>query len=122
MNPKHFFFCHYYSVYVYVGFPVGSAVKNSSANAEDLGLIPGSERSPGEGHGNLYHYSCLGNPMDRGAWQVTVHVDTKESDTTEQLKNNYDICVCIYTHITSTHIYTSLYIFSSFLLHQNHIS
>ena len=96
-------------MYIYVGSPVGSAVKNSSANAGDLGLIPGSKRSPGEGHGNRHHYSCLGNPMDRGAWQVTVHADTKESDTTEKLSNDYDIC--IYTHITSTHIYTGLHIF-----------
>ena len=39
----------------------------------DQGLIPGPERSPGEGNGNLLQYSYLGNPMDRGAWQATVH-------------------------------------------------
>ena len=111
INPKHFFFPFLFSVCIRnVGFPFGSAVKNSSANAGDLGLIPGSGRSPREGHGNPHHYSCPGNPMDRGAWQVTVHVDTKESDTTEKL-NNFDTCTCIYTHITSTHIYTSLHIF-----------
>ena len=54
------------------GFPGGSAVKNLLANAGDMGLIPGSGRSPGEGNGNPLQYSCLGNPMDRGAWQVTV--------------------------------------------------
>ena len=48
-------------------------VKNLLANAGDSGLIPGSERSPGERNGNLHQYSCLGNPMDRGAWQATVH-------------------------------------------------
>ena len=60
-------------------------VKNSTANAgdkRDMGSIPGSGRSPGGGHGNLLQYSCLENPMDRGAWQGTVHRIT-ESDTTE---------------------------------------
>ena len=42
-------------------------------NAGDSGSIPGSGRSPGEGKGNLLQYSCLGNPMDRGAWWDTVH-------------------------------------------------
>ena len=50
--------------------------------AGDVGLIPGSERSPGGGSGNPLQYSCLGNPMDGGAWQATVHGVTKESDTT----------------------------------------
>ena len=66
----------------------GSAVKNPLANAGDEGLIPGLERSLGEGNGNPLQYSCLGNPMDRGAWWVTVHGVTKELDTTEQLNNN----------------------------------
>ena len=48
-------------------------VKYPPAKAEDLGLIPGSGRSPKEGNGNLLQYSCLENPKDRGAWQVTVH-------------------------------------------------
>ena len=51
-------------------------VKNPADNAEDLrdvGSIPGSGRSPGGGHGNPLQYSCLENPMDRGAWQATVH-------------------------------------------------
>ena len=43
-------------------------VKNLPVNAEDVGLIPGSGRSPGEGNGNPLQYSCLGNPLDRGAW------------------------------------------------------
>ena len=50
------------------GFPGGSDGKASVCNAGDLGLIPGSERCPGEGNGNLLKYSCLENPMDRGAW------------------------------------------------------
>ena len=53
-------------------FPGGAVVKNLPANAgdkRDIGLIPGSGRSPGEGNGNLLHYSWLENPIDRGAWQ-----------------------------------------------------
>ena len=53
---------------------------NPSANvgdARDVGLIPGSERSPGEGNGNLLLCSCLENPMDRGAWWATVHGVTR---------------------------------------------
>ena len=48
-------------------------VKNLPANAQDEGLIPGSGRSPGVGNGNPLQYACLGNHMDRGAWQATVH-------------------------------------------------
>ena len=55
------------------GFPGGSEVKASACNVGDLGSIPGSERSPGEGNGNPLQYSCLENPMDRGAWWATVH-------------------------------------------------
>ena len=55
------------------GFPDGSAVKNLPASAGDACLIPGWGRSPGEGNGNLLQYSCMENPMDRGAWQATVH-------------------------------------------------
>ena len=70
------------------GFPRGSVVKNPPANAGDVGLIPGSGRSPGEGNGNPLQYSCLGNPMDRGGWQDTVDRVAKELDTTEQLNNS----------------------------------
>ena len=56
-----------------LGFPGGSEVKASACNAGDLGSIPGSGRSPGEGNGNPLQYSCLENPMDRGAWWATVH-------------------------------------------------
>ena len=54
------------------GFPGGSVVKNLSANAEDTGSIPGSKRFPGGGNGYSLQYSCLGNPLDRGAWRDTV--------------------------------------------------
>ena len=52
-------------------------VKNPPANAGDPGSIPGSERSPGDGNGNLLQYSFLENFMDRGAWRATVHGVTK---------------------------------------------
>ena len=55
----------------------GSAVKNPLANAGDEGLIPGLERSLGEGNGNPLQYSCLENSMDRGVWQSIVHGVTK---------------------------------------------
>ena len=55
------------------GFPGGSVVKNPPANAGDLSSIPGSGRFPGEGNGNPLQHYCLGNPMDRGAWQAAVH-------------------------------------------------
>ena len=58
-------------------------VKDPPANAGDASSTPGSGRCPEEGNGNPHQYSCLGNPMDRGAWQATVHAVTKEPDTTE---------------------------------------
>ena len=60
-----------------MGFPGGSEVKASACNAGDPGSISGLGRSPGGGHGNPLQYSCLENPMDRGAWQLTVHGVTK---------------------------------------------
>ena len=63
-----------------MGFPSGEAVKNLPANVgdtRDAALIPGMGRSPGEGNGNPFQYSCLGDPMDRGAWWAIVHRVTK---------------------------------------------
>ena len=54
-------------------FPGGSDGEESAHNVEDLGSIPGSGRSPGEGNSNPLQYSCLENPMDRGTWWATVH-------------------------------------------------
>ena len=58
-------------------FPSGSDGKASAYRAGDLGSIPGLGRSPGEGNGNPLQYSCLENPVDRGAWQATVHRGAK---------------------------------------------
>ena len=55
------------------GFPGGSVIKNPPVSAGDKSSIPGSERSPGGGNDNPLQYSCLENPMDREAWQATVH-------------------------------------------------
>ena len=55
---------------------------NHAGDAKDAGLIPGSERSPGEGNGNPLWYSCLENPIDRGAWWAIVQGGHKESDMT----------------------------------------
>ena len=57
-------------------------VRNLPANAGDFGSIPGSGKSPGEENGNPLHYSCLGNPMDSGAWWATAHGVAEELDTT----------------------------------------
>ena len=81
----------------------GTRVKNLPSNAEDIrdtGLIPVSERSPGEGNGNLLQYSCLENSMDRGAWKLTVH---KVTQSWTQLK------------WLSTHAHTINVLLSNFL-------
>ena len=83
-----------------MGFSGGSVVKNlpaneedtsSPANEEDTSSIPGSGRSPGEWNVYSLQYSCLGNPVNRGAWWATVHGITQESDMTLQL-NNSKLC------------------------------
>ena len=64
-----------------LGFPSGSDGKESACNAGDSGSIPGSGRAPGEGNGNPLQYSCLENPMDRGAWQANFNHEVKCSRT-----------------------------------------
>ena len=80
---------------VFWGFPGGSESKESTCNAGELGLIPGSGRSPGEGNGKPLQCSCLENPMDRGAWKATVH-GLAELDTTKHayvvVSGRYYIC------------------------------
>ena len=74
-----------------MSFPCGSDGKESACNAGDLDSIPGSGRSPGEGNGNPFEYSCLENPVGRGAWQSIVHGVAK---TQTRLRN---------FHFTSLH-------------------
>ena len=79
-------------------------VKNLPANAGNEGSVLESGRSPGEGNGNRLQYSCLGNPMDRGTWQATVHGVVRELDMTEQLNHNTHntsvvVDMCYYTGI-----------------------
>ena len=110
--PVFIYVCVCVCVCVYTGFPSGSVMKNPPANARDTrnaGLIPGWWRSPGERNGNPLQYSCLGNPMDRGAWQVIVHRVTKnwiwlhDWEHTEHIHR--------YTHI-HTYIYSFSFFFS----------
>ena len=98
---------------MYTGFPSGSVMKNTPANAGDTrnaSLIPGWGRSPGEGNGNPLQYSCLANPMDRGAWQATVHRVAKNwtwlHDSTHRT----------YTH---THTHTHTHTVLVFILYQS---
>ena len=87
------------------GFPGGSEGKASAYNAGDLGSIPRSGRSPREG--NPLQYSCLENPMDRGAWLSTVHGVTKDLDMTQQV-NNKNIGTWELNYIIlSTFVFTS---------------
>ena len=77
INPSFFIFLplfYFCDIAIQTGSsPVAKAVKNPPANTGDPGSIPGSGISPGEGNGSPVQYSCLGIPMDRGAWQATVH-------------------------------------------------
>ena len=73
------------------GFPGGASSKEPACSAGDIrgvGLIPGPGRSPGGGHGNPLQYSCLENPMDRGAWWATVHGVPKSWTQLKRLSNN----------------------------------
>ena len=74
-----------------LGFSGGTVVKNPSAiagDARDTGLIPGSGRSSGGGNDNPLQYSCLEDPMDRGAWQATVHSAAKSPMWLKQLSSS----------------------------------
>ena len=82
-------------IYIYGG-SAGQEPACQCRDARDAGSVPGLGRSSGEGNDNPLQYSCLENPMDRGAWQAVVHWVTKELDTTE------------YAH-THTHTHTHRY-------------
>ena len=75
------------------GLPGASDGEESTCNAGDLGLTPGSGRSPGEGNGHPLQCSCLENPTDKGAWQAAVHGGHKEPDTTQRLSTAQSILV-----------------------------
>ena len=81
----------------YLGFPGGSDGKSSAYNAGDQGSIPGLGRSSGEGNGNPLQYSCLENPMDRGAWWAVVHGVAKSQTRLNKL--NVHAYIYIYTCI-----------------------
>ena len=86
-------------------------VTNPPANAgdvRDVDLIPGSGRSPRGGRGNPLQYSCLENPMDRGAWQAIVHGVAKSWTRLKQLSRHMHVCVCVYAHTYDTHTYICL--------------
>ena len=70
------------------GLPRWLSGKEPVCHAGDVGSIPGLGRSPGKGNGNPLQYSCLGNPKDRGAWQVIAHEIPKESDMTQRSNKN----------------------------------
>ena len=74
---------------------LASLVAQTVSGSEDLGSVPVSGRSPGEGNGNSFQYSCLENSMDRGAWWVTVHGGHKELDMTEWLTHAHHSVVNI---------------------------
>ena len=74
----------FWALHYFLGFPGGSDGKESACNEGDLGLIPGLGRSPAEGHGNHSSILAWRIPMDRGAWQATVH-GIPELDMTERL-------------------------------------
>ena len=96
------------SIVPFRGFPDGSVVKNlpemQEMCAEDANLIPVSGRSPGEGNGNPGQYSCLENPMDRGAWQATVQWVEKSWTWLKHLSAHARVCLyaCVLTHVEET--------------------
>ena len=89
------------NIFTCAPLPCGSDFKESDCNSGDMGLIPGSRRSPGEGNGNPLQYSCLENPMDRGTWWATIHGVTKSRD---DLANNTHTHTYTHTH-THTHTF-----------------
>ena len=99
------------------GLPRKLSGKESTCQAGDLGSIPGSGRSPGERNGNPLQYSCLGNPMDRGAWRSAHHGMAKQLVTTEWLSNNKGGKECIGNNEYFLHSFSLIFIFSIVCLH-----
>ena len=84
-----------YTAYIYIRLLCSSVSKESACNAGEPGLIPRLGRSPGEGNGNPLQYSCLGNPMDRGAWRATVM-------GSQRVGHGVTTTICVYIHITES--------------------
>ena len=91
MKIENYFWTFNNTFELFPDFPGGWDGKESACNAGYLGLISGLGRSPGEGNGNPLQYSCLGNPMDRGAWQPTVHGVAKSQTWLEWLIFHYTL-------------------------------
>ena len=96
--------------------------KESASQAGDLGSIPGSGRAPGERNGNPLHYSCLGNLMDRRAWQTTVHGVTKSCDSATKQQQPLMQCMfpltdlrCHFYYIINPHLFLGLFLDSPWL-------
>ena len=90
----------YVHKHMHTGFPGGTGGKEPACKCRrhrDMGSIPASGRSPGGGNGNTLQYSCLENPMDRGAWQATVHRVAKSQTRLKRLSMH--MCTFIYIHI-----------------------
>ena len=111
---------------VSLGFHDSSVGKESACNAGNPGLIPGTGRSPGEGNGNPLQYSCLENPMDRGAQWAIVHgvARVRHDLATIPLYIYIYIYIYIYTHThaqvlkAGTRTYTCSPVFTAFVAHQ----
>ena len=99
-----------------LGFPGDSDNKESACNAGDLGSIPGSRRSPGEGNGNLLQYTCLESPLDRGAWWATVHGVAKSRTRLSDFTFTFSYPLWFLTFVDSGHcIHLPSDLFSNFL-------
>ena len=100
-------FCYTANLVSYThGHPRWLNGKESACQTGDWGCIPGLGQSPRERNGKPLQYSCLGNTVDKGAWQAAIQEVTKELDTTQQLNNSNNI----HTH-THTHIYIYMYMY-----------
>ena len=104
-----------YAPHLWKGFPGGSDGNESACNARDLGSIPGLGRSPGGGQGNPLQYSCLENPLDRGAWRATVHRVT-QSWTRSDLAHTHS------SWIAFGSVFVSLQTIGAYWLLQIHLS
>ena len=95
---------------IYRASLVAQEVKNPPVNAEDVDSIPGLGRYPGEENDNPLQYSCLGNPMDRGVWQATVHGVAKRVGHDLTIAYIYiNMCVCVLSHFSRVQLFESIW-------------